>query len=369
MESNLLKKPERNYGIDLLRIIAMLLVVVLHVLGQGGVLEASKGVQAAVAWFFEVAAYCAVDVYALISGYVGYRDDDAYPYFRNILRFWIPVFFYSICISSAYMIYKPQYFTFGRVAHALFPISSNQYWFASSFFIIVLFKPFLNRIIRLGDEKSAVRHLVYAAFCLVVYYQLASYFNDPFTYKHGYSAIWLLILYYIGGTMKRCGILNTCKKRYAIIGFLVCTILAWSWKVLLPKGFPRDLLVSYTSIPIVINAVCLLILFSKLRITGFGKGVVKFFAPAAFGVYLIHVQPTVFSAMKGRFIPFAQSPVWLMVLQVLGMSLAILAACLLVEKLRLVLFRLLKIDWLCDRFAEWADKTIRRLPMIRKLYE
>ncbi|EOS72255.1 hypothetical protein C819_04357, partial [Lachnospiraceae bacterium 10-1] len=62
MESNLLKKPERNYGIDLLRIIAMLLVVVLHVLGQGGVLEASKGVRAAVAWFFEVAAYCAVDV-------------------------------------------------------------------------------------------------------------------------------------------------------------------------------------------------------------------------------------------------------------------------------------------------------------------
>lgn len=30
---------ERNYGVDLLRIISMYLVIILHVLGQGGILS------------------------------------------------------------------------------------------------------------------------------------------------------------------------------------------------------------------------------------------------------------------------------------------------------------------------------------------
>ena len=32
----------RNYGLDLLRMIAMLMVVVLHILGKGGVLSACE---------------------------------------------------------------------------------------------------------------------------------------------------------------------------------------------------------------------------------------------------------------------------------------------------------------------------------------
>ncbi|MBQ5998579.1 MAG: hypothetical protein IJL70_03820 [Treponema sp.] len=36
---NALTQNQRNYGIDLLRILAMYMVVVLHVLGCGGILE------------------------------------------------------------------------------------------------------------------------------------------------------------------------------------------------------------------------------------------------------------------------------------------------------------------------------------------
>lgn len=32
----------RNYGIDLLRLISMLMIVVLHVLGQGGILKSTS---------------------------------------------------------------------------------------------------------------------------------------------------------------------------------------------------------------------------------------------------------------------------------------------------------------------------------------
>ena len=63
---------KRNLGIDLLRIFAMLMVVCLHVLGLGDVLEGAEGVPVKheLFWLLEVGSYCAVNCYALISGYV-----------------------------------------------------------------------------------------------------------------------------------------------------------------------------------------------------------------------------------------------------------------------------------------------------------
>ncbi|MBR6668219.1 MAG: acyltransferase family protein [Clostridia bacterium] len=64
---------KRNEGIDLLRCLAMLMVVVLHVLNHGGILESSaRGMPVYnAAWLLRAAGTCAVNCYALISGYVG----------------------------------------------------------------------------------------------------------------------------------------------------------------------------------------------------------------------------------------------------------------------------------------------------------
>ncbi|MBQ4600628.1 MAG: hypothetical protein IJB17_03245 [Oscillospiraceae bacterium] len=66
-------RHDRHYGIDLLRVVAMYMVVVLHVIGKGGVASAVQepGLSFGALWFLEVGAYCAVNCYALISGYVG----------------------------------------------------------------------------------------------------------------------------------------------------------------------------------------------------------------------------------------------------------------------------------------------------------
>ena len=55
---------QRNYGVVLLRILAMLFVVVLHTLGHGGVLaNAPAGtMQYSTSWALEIIAYPAVDI-------------------------------------------------------------------------------------------------------------------------------------------------------------------------------------------------------------------------------------------------------------------------------------------------------------------
>lgn len=78
---------EKNYGIAGLRILAMFMVVILHILTQGGVLNASGRFtsQYEAGWLLQTAAFCAVDLYALISGYVWVYAEYRY---RNIVELW-----------------------------------------------------------------------------------------------------------------------------------------------------------------------------------------------------------------------------------------------------------------------------------------
>ena len=67
------KKKERMANLELLRCIAMMMVIVLHFLGKGGLLaeltNPSLGATGTVAWLLESFAIVAVNVYMLISGY------------------------------------------------------------------------------------------------------------------------------------------------------------------------------------------------------------------------------------------------------------------------------------------------------------
>lgn len=74
---NLSKTTKRNSGIDLLRIISMIMIVTLHLLGHGGILNNLEPFTSGhySAWTLEIIAYCAVNCYALISGYVSVHQN------------------------------------------------------------------------------------------------------------------------------------------------------------------------------------------------------------------------------------------------------------------------------------------------------
>ena len=80
----------RNYGVDLLRILSMFFVIILHCLGKGGVLDAAKQgtAQYSSAWFLEAVAYCAVNIFGMISGYVGYSDMPKKTKYSNWILMW-----------------------------------------------------------------------------------------------------------------------------------------------------------------------------------------------------------------------------------------------------------------------------------------
>ena len=82
-----------NYGIDLLKIISMMFIICVHVMGHGGVLTSNiSNLQYMVCWIIDILVYCGVNCFAMISGFVGYKED-AVPKYSRYIELWIEVFF------------------------------------------------------------------------------------------------------------------------------------------------------------------------------------------------------------------------------------------------------------------------------------
>lgn len=86
---------KRNSNIEFLRIIAMLMVVTLHMLNFGGLLEKSNTttLKGFLIWFLESLCFVAVDCYVLIGSY--FLSDSKFK-IKRIIKLWVQTFFYSI---------------------------------------------------------------------------------------------------------------------------------------------------------------------------------------------------------------------------------------------------------------------------------
>ncbi len=149
---------KRFANIELLRIIAMLFVIVLHYLGKGGTLLAwgddNFTVNSYIAWAVEAFALVAVNVYVLISGY--FLVDSQFKIMR-IIKLWMQVFFYSAGIWLIFLVlgkvpadYNGAYW----YSMFLMPITSQHYWFASSYLFLCLLAPFLGVAARKMSKKQ-----------------------------------------------------------------------------------------------------------------------------------------------------------------------------------------------------------------------
>ena len=116
---------QRNRGIDLLRMTAMWMVVILHILNKGGVLAAAAPLSAGqgTARLLETAAYCAVNCYGLISGYVGVQRCFRYS---GALALWLRVAFYTLGITAVFACLMPGSVNGDRVLRAFFRCCSGS---------------------------------------------------------------------------------------------------------------------------------------------------------------------------------------------------------------------------------------------------
>ncbi len=365
-ELNPTQHSERNHGIELLRIFAMLLAAVLHILKKGGVITASEGNLAAYStvWLLEAAAYCAVNCYALISGYVGYSDRPKPLRLARCIELWLQVVFYSVIITTVYCIAGVGSVGVSDFADAFLPVTSKQYWYFTAYIGMFFFIPLLNALVRRLNRRALVSLCIMLIAVFSLYDTFASFWKkDPLALVGGHSPLWLGVLYIFGAAMKKLRVPESMSSKKALLIYASAAVFTALFKITgdrLLRFVPGSLFVRDTSPTVLLCAAALLVAFARFKP---GRKLTEFavlFAPAAFGVYLLHVSPLVFEHVIGnRFAFIGRLPFPLIPFAVLASAGVILVVGLAADKVRILLFKALGVPKLCRK----AEKSIRRLWM------
>ena len=330
-------KRERNYGIDLLRLVSMLFVVLLHSLLFGGVLNGAGDCYEA-AWLLEVFAFGAVDIFGIISGFVGYREEKKPFKLKPFISIWGQGLFYSIAILAIVAIFNRGIITKTDVITNLSPVFHNTYWYLTAYLFLLLVMPLLNAWVR-ELTKEQCRRCVWALIALVT---LLS-FKDLFGLSGGYSAVWLMILYLIGALMKKGEFLVKFKKSWCVLIIAALTVVVWGVKMLdgkLGGGIVliaiKPFAVSYVSPIVLFSAILWVKLFSTMKITKKKFiAAIEWAAPCAFGIFLLNSHPLI----RVHYTPNWLSPIngmsgILTLLYVIAFSVAFCLIAIVIDKIR-----------------------------------
>ena len=351
---------KRNYGIDALRIYSMWMIVILHILSQGGILRKIAGEGYYLVWWLEIFAYCATNCYTLISGYIGKSNGSRHNYCK-IIEMWVQVFFYSFGITIICFIFNVGNISLKDVIESIFPVASIQYWYFTSYVGLFFLMPILDFIIEHLDRRKCDKFLLLLIAVFSIYGTISKIFGDPFFLGDGYSVLWLTILYFLGAWMKKYEIVNKISNKLAIFGIFMSTMIVWFCFCCVPFG---GLLVSYISPFILFNATMFLCIFSKANFSTVGEKIIMWVSPATFGVYLIHCQKIVFNEyLKDAFVWMLELNNILLPIAVLIMGFVVFIVCIFIEKVRISVFKFLDkkqlVIFLCGKIENIFKKYLK----------
>lgn len=296
MNSSLAVKSGRNYGIDLLRFISMVFVVIIHLFEHGGILQQlTEGTTYVIGWSFFIIVNCAVDIYIIISGYVTYREQQETVDYSSYTKLWLQVVFYS-CLAYFIGIWGGKTFSLIEFVKCFFPVTTDQYWFFTKYSMMFFIMPVINRFAKYSTDKELTTVTIVGIAAFSIYCTAVSPAYNAFDISSGYSFIWFVVLYIVGVWMKKCKIpyrINNRKLTLILISsylipVLMKTFVAGATYSLFGQSMGEDILISYTAPTTVAVSVAYVSIFSKLKLGNNQIRIIKALTPATFATYLLH---------------------------------------------------------------------------------
>ncbi len=359
------RRRERNDGIEVLRLLSMFMIAVLHTLNRGGALSAAAGkpVYYEVAWFLEIGAYCCVDCYALISGYVGVG---AKFRFSRLLALWLQTSFYCLGITAIFGVFNLGTVEPSAIIGAIFPILYKQYWYMSAYFGMFFFIPLMNFVVTRMPRPQLRACLLAIAVFLITLPSVLPGFKEQSVYRpwdlnvfsldDGYSMIWLCICYLFGAYIRQYDLVRRIRRRWAALTYLGAVGFTW-----LVHYLKFQTLVSYISPTIFLSALALLAFWAGTPVRSARcKRIIRFVSPTTLGIYLLHVHPLIWNAyIRGMASSFASGGVVLFVLKIILCACAICLVGAAVDLLRIGLFSLCKVKERLANVDVWLGRLLK----------
>lgn len=359
---------KRNTGLDLLKIISMILVVLTHILTYGGILYNTTrfSINYEVSWLLQSLCYCAVTCYALISGYIGI--DTEFKYSR-IIQLWLNVLFYNIIITSMFFILKPELISKLNILKVFFPILFKQHWYFSAYFCMFFFIPYFNILLNKLNKKQGIKLII----TIILLFSICTMISpkDIFNISYGFSPLWITLLYLIGGCIKKHNLLKKCSNEKLILGFISLATFTWVSKYLIEIFYLNSLgiindgnfFLKYNSITIIFESIFLLVLFSRIKIKNSLK-LIQYIASSTFSVYIIHMHPLILEyTIKNRFIGYIAYPFYILIVATISGTLLICIISVILDIIRKLIFKKIKIN----KFSNYIVEKITKLTFYNEL--
>ena len=287
-ERILMNRKERDSNMELLRIVAMIIIMLVHAnfraLGYPDIVEVNATpLPAFMRYFSEGLCIMGVDVFVLLSGWYGIRMKPV-----RLAELLFQIFFFlivTVTIDCAVNYRLPNTQDVG-----LFLMKSQwDYWFVKAYVFLYLLSPILNAFVEIADKKSfQVVLLFFFGFEFLWGWLL----NGVNWMNHGNSGTSFIGLYLLARYLRIYPpkIFMNFKIRYylgAYIGIaLFIAFLAFLFCYFGMQNAARKMYY-YTCPFVIVQAVAFLLFFSKFS---FYSRLVNWIAISTFAIYLLHSQ-------------------------------------------------------------------------------
>lgn len=287
-----LKNSGRESNFELLRIVAMFLVLIVHAnfLSLGcpthcDVIE--HPISSLNRYIIQFLALVCVNVYIIISGYFSIRVKA-----KSILNFIFTVSFWRIFIVCTYVgavymgLVQDNY---SKTALLKFCIPAYRDWFVAAYVILLFLSPILNAYI----EKCSAHQLW---LFIVLYFGFQIIFNyliPIFTaFSGGYSTLSFIGLYILGAAIRKSQD-YLLKVKYPMLLYILIAVVVGATKLLMDLYSSYGHLMnrcftSYNGLFVLAASVSLFLVFKRLSIK---SKVINYMAASSFAVYLFHCHP------------------------------------------------------------------------------
>lgn len=353
---------KREYGIDLLRVLCMMGILGVHILiaGEGRGREFHGTATGCFLYALHYICLCSVNLFAAISGYL--YAAKAKVRSRNLIGLLVNVEAYSVVFTIVLYVCSTNFLTDAKsILGSLFPMTTGAYWYLVCYIFVFLMIPWLNLLIRsmTRQQYTALLVVMYVLCCVVP----TVGGRDYFVLEEGYSALWLLFCYLVGGYIQvNKAFLAERIRRFwypvifwAIVVLICIAYLLVSWGVLSEAVYFS--FVGYNALLPIISAAAALLYFIGVNIESRkAQKLVRSLSDAAFDVYVIHCHHLFYDIFIRSHYDFLNTmPPWAAAASLLGIILAFYVLGWVSCLVRKILFRILKIDDLINWVGEKID--------------
>ena len=358
------KKREMNF--ELLRIIAMVMVVTLHYWGKTGFLDKVPASEPGfyVAWFFESCCICAVNCYVLLTGF--FMCEKKFKISR-VLRIWLQVLEYTVILYLVSCLAGMNSFEAAGVKKSLLPITNETYWFMTKYIFLLILSPFINLLIE-NCDRLRLKVLCISLFAVFSVLPSVFHYTDFLNLSRGYSLPWFVCLYIFGAYIRKFGVPFFSSKGKCLAGYLISILCIYVPRVIFgllkcyadkEYGYAK-VLYNYNFVFTLLSALFLFGLIKNMAIKSSAVGrVIAFLAPATLGVYLLHLNDySVKWFFRGILRPERIGNPGLLIAHSLFVILAVYLLCAMAEKIRLWIF---EANPLMKKVFQWTDRTFDKI--------